>query len=125
MTYYENNLDIRPLVSDSYNLIIVEFSKKINGYNTSDNITIRYNREGKVVAINALTYGIFRSVSDKLTATQIQAAEEKLTDYLDQCSYRYENDDATLKINAKGECYLELFAQTPFGNWFAFYINVN
>lgn len=125
LTYYENNLDVRPLVSDRYNLIIVEFCKKINGYNTSDHITIRYNRAGKVVAVNALKYGIFRSVANELTTTQIQAAQAKLTDYLDQCSYRYDEDSATLKINADGKCYLELFAQTPGGNWFEFYINVN
>ena len=123
--YYGDSVSAKFVEEGEHNYISIEFRKKISGFNSSDCICININRKGELQSINAYHYAIFRSVADKLTAKQIQAGKTKLTDYLDQCTYRYETDSATLKINTEGECYLELYAVTTANNLLAFYVNVN
>lgn len=81
------------------------YAKYICGYPTTDDISITYNTAGKLVSINATTYGIFDSVEDSISEKKITNAKEAL---LNTISDSYTIQSIYLALDSDGQCYLQV-----------------
>ena len=96
-TVLENNLSLGQEV-----LIKVVYEKAALGYRTDDRITIKFNREGKLVCVNALKRNIMSRVEEDITKEQTDKA-------LNVLKQQFPNDkieSAIISVAADGKYYI-------------------
>lgn len=107
--------------------LAVVYQKYICGYPTTDEVIVKYNMNGELVALNAMTKGIFEDVESSITAEKIANAESTL---LNAISVSWSIYYKELTLDVDGKCYLRAYAKRDNPNLFGeevveFYINID
>lgn len=107
--------------------LAVVYQKYICGYPTTDEVIVKYNMNGELVALNAMKKGIFDDVESSITADKIANAETAL---LSAISSEWSINYKELALDVDGNCYLMVYASRdnpnfPFQDLVELYINID
>ncbi len=104
--------------------IYVYYTRYIQGFPTSDSISVTLHGNGDLLTVNARWYGVFAHLENTVTPKLIQAAMEALKQAV---RFEIQQDEVTLAVGSDGKCYLQVY-----GSWNesaqtapVYYINVN
>ena len=78
LEYYEEPISVESLSGEKD--IYILYQKNVYGYSTTENILIKFNRNGDLLSINALKKGTMERVEQDITKEQVDSAFQVLKD---------------------------------------------
>ncbi|MBQ8742684.1 MAG: hypothetical protein IJZ03_04890 [Clostridia bacterium] len=104
----------------------VMYMRKVHGYETSETIMVRFNPDGSLNAINALSLGYFEGVEKEFTKNDVENAYKVLCDSLHDSWTNISKPE--LVIDTNGDYYICVYTSRPGNDGESslqqFYINI-